>query len=134
MPRILIIEDSDRWQGKYRAGLRRSTVEIVEARTFGDAEKVIKQMIAGATTFDAIVFDGCLNDKDDFDAPPLVQMVKGFGFKGPMIAGSNSNYYNGKLMEAGCTHEARALDRQSSFPLEKEGVLPILRTVLNLNT
>ena len=63
MTRVLIIEDKAEWQETYRDGLP-SEVEIVEARNYSDAEAIIKQMIAGATTFDAIVFDGCLNDEE----------------------------------------------------------------------
>jgi len=118
--RVLIIEDSAAWQLRYRTDLP-STVEIVEARKFEVANTIIDQLIAGTTTFDAIVFDGCLYG-NDFDTPPLIKKVKAFGFAGPMIAGSSNPRLNIMLMAVGCTHDAGV----------KERVVGLLYDTLNL--
>ncbi len=120
--RILIIEDKAEWQESYRDGLP-AEVEIVEARNYEDAEAIIKQMIAGATTFDAIVFDGCLNDEEYLDGTFLITMVKDSGYKGLMIAGSSNRFLNEMLVtNYGCTHNAKI----------KENIPRFLRRLLNL--
>ena len=132
MPRVLIIEDKEEWQEKYRRGLP-SVVEIVGATNLKDANVAIAQLATGIATFDAIVVDACLRG-DDPDTLHLVERLRAIGFTGPIIAGSNSEYYNSVLMHAGCTHEAKSRNPQALDPRAKEGVLPILLTVLNLST
>lgn len=118
--RILIIEDDLGWQTKYRTELP-PTVEIIEVTDHETAATVVAQLVNGTTTFDAIVFDGCLYG-DNFDTAPYVRILKDSGFTGPMIATSSNPSVRTWLLEAGCTYEAR----------HKETIPRLLKKILKL--
>lgn len=104
MPRILIIEDVELWQEKYRKKLP-ATVEIVRATTMREAKVEMAIMATGGNPFDAIVVDGYL-DGEQTDTRRLVELLRASGFSGPLIAASGSSEFNEVLMKAGCTHNA----------------------------
>lgn len=118
--RVLIIEDSAKWQGNYRKALP-TTIEIVEARTLAEARDIVDQIVNSAITFDAIVFDGCLHGSDP-DTTYLIMQLKDFGFKGPMITGSSNPRMNTLLMGYGCTNEARIKEEVASVLLNALGL------------
>jgi response regulator of citrate/malate metabolism len=118
--RILIIEDLDIWQAKYRQQLP-AEVEIVQATSLADARVEMATMVINEEPFDAIIVDGYF-DGEEADTMNLIERFRASGFPGPLIAASGSSEYNELLMQAGCTHNAK----------DKTGVVPLLLKILNL--
>lgn len=109
-PKVLIVEDNEMQQAKYREALK-SFVIIFEALTIDKAEEFFAQH----TNFDAIIFDACVPGNTP-TTPPIIKKFKET-FLGPMIATSSDLNYRTLLLHAGCNYES-SKDNVPGFLLE----------------
>ncbi len=99
MKRVLIVENSLIYQGRYRKELE-GKVELIMASTLAHA----RSEFGAYPSFDLIVVDTCL-EVGYVDTEPLVREFRKT-HTGPLIAASYSEYFRKKLVVAGCDYEA----------------------------
>jgi CheY-like chemotaxis protein len=112
LPKVLVVEDEERWQTTYRKDLS-SIAEVISAFTVEEG----RQKFAEHPDVSVIVMDACVPG-DNPTTPALVREIRNT-FSGPMIAASGSADYRKMLQRAGCDFEAAKWD-----------VGKILRTIL----
>lgn len=110
-PVLLIIEDNPHWHRTFQRQFG-SVAELLFAATVAEAGQIFKDR---SGTISAIVVDGALNNDSVFNTGPLVRFLRSH-FQGPVIAASS--LYNGELVAAGCTHEAREKDEAVRLALK----------------
>ena len=96
MKKVLIIEDMPRFYQVYSEDLDNEVLVLV-AR---DSESALSHLSANPDIA-IIVMDACLKSEMP-DTIDLTKEIRALGYKGPMIANSNSDKYNKLLMSAGC--------------------------------
>jgi hypothetical protein len=104
-PKLLIVDDDgNHWDRGFIAELE-TKYDLLYAYRVKGAEGVFKE---NASEIAVITMDGCLGST--FDTEPLVEMMRGSGFKGPIIAHSSMDIFNDLLVRAGCSHQVRKND------------------------
>lgn len=103
MPKILILEDSQRNGALFREQLQGEPVEVAIAETAAEAREFF-----GRGRFDIIALDGIVPSepgrKPSLMGPILAREFRKKGYRGPLIAIS-SDFESQQLMKrAGCSH------------------------------
>ena len=100
--KVLIVEDSQGYYSRYKSDLEDwPEVQMILATYTGQALRLFSQN----TGVDAIIMDACLGNTDTPDTMPVVAKIREAGYKGPIVANSNSSTNNKLLLEAGCDKE-----------------------------
>jgi len=103
-PKLLMVDDEGRWFSDFISELE-TKFDLLYAYRVKSAERVFKEHFSEIAV---ITMDGCLSST--FDTEPLVEMMREFGFKGPIIAHSSMSHFNGLLVRAGCSHQVKKAD------------------------
>jgi len=126
---ILIVEDDGRLQRTYFEALT-NCFEIIGAYTVGEARQKFKEHF---TSLELVVMDACVPGSS-FNTKPLVEEMRIAGFKGPIMANSNTPYYRELLMKAGCDIDPLGKDNVPNMIrdyFEKKAPAYALRPVTN---
>jgi CheY-like chemotaxis protein len=99
--KVLIIEDDKPLLETMMAFLE-GWLNVVSADSVDSAREVF----AAHPDLDAIVMDGCIEGPGELPNSLVLVLEFRRTFKGPMIAVSNSDEYQDRLMEAGCDHKS----------------------------
>ncbi len=102
MKKVLIVEDSHGYYSRYRSDLEdlTSEVQMLLAWKISQAWELFSQN----SDLDVIIVDACMHSQEP-DTMPLVKKIREAGYKGHIVANSNSSKNNKVLLEAGCNLE-----------------------------
>ncbi|MBX4210968.1 response regulator [Candidatus Parcubacteria bacterium] len=119
MKKILLVEDKKEHRERFSSAcyLWSKEIEALMAATLAEALDLFQ---THKETLFAIIMDGCVNQPDELDSPPVIRHFRRYGFKGPIVANSSESEYNKIMLESGASHSA----------LKKEGypyILQLLR-------
>ena len=115
-PRILLVEDEEDIHKLYQEQLG-GDFDIIQAWNIQEAFELFQQHWR---TLSAIIMDGLLGQLNTIELTRHIRKR----FNGPVIANTNSEYHQKKLIAAGCQHFSRS----------KNKVEEIIRNLLKLPT
>ena len=109
--KVLVVEDDKDWIENWRNGINKEKISLTFAPTVQEAEKILLNDVS----FDAIVMDALLIDKETKKETmtfSLVEKIRSsiFNYKGPIIALSSSDTYRKELVKVGCNYQAPKVD------------------------
>ena len=95
--KILVIDDEELCQDLLRAMFERiGTVLIADSVAAG------RQLYDANPDADIVIVDGCINNRHNYDAGPMIRHIRARGFKGPLIGASGSTDLHQQMMADGC--------------------------------
>ncbi len=97
--KVLVVEDDIDVAQRYQGNLRHDAAVLI-GETISQAEIHFRNN----PDLSPIIMDACVPG-EDINTLPLLELIRKT-FPGPIIAASNSEYYNEKLLENGCDHMA----------------------------
>ncbi|KKT12680.1 MAG: hypothetical protein UW83_C0030G0005 [Parcubacteria group bacterium GW2011_GWD1_44_9] len=100
LPKVLIVEDDEQWQGIWTRHLEREGAEVLMASSLEEGERLFEVN----PDLTLVIMDGCVPGERP-NSMPLVQKMRQT-FRGPIVAGSGNPNVCKTLVEAGCSHWA----------------------------
>lgn len=100
LPKVLIVEDDEQWQGIWTRHLKREGAEVLVASSLEEGERLFR----ANPDLTLVIMDGYVPGERP-NSMPLVQKMRQT-FRGPIIAGSGNPDVCKTLMGVGCSHWA----------------------------